>query len=140
MDLLSRREHSRVELQRKLLLRGAEVDEIQPVLEKLAQDNLLSDSRFAECYVRARAAKGYGPQRIRLELAERGVQETLIDKALTELTSEQWQENLHQVWKKRFKGQFAETVELRAKQLSFLQYRGFELDQIRRVLSEKQYE
>ena len=73
MDLLARREHGRMELSRKLRSRGAPPDLIEPALEKLADEGLLSEARYLESFVRMRANAGYGPLRIREELTQRGL-------------------------------------------------------------------
>ena len=53
MDLLARREHSRLELERKLTSRDYEAEEINATIEQLVADNLQSDSRFSEAYVQS---------------------------------------------------------------------------------------
>ena len=70
---MARREHSRLELQRKLKARGHDAAEVSGVLDELAERHLQSDERYVEVYVRSRAARGYGPQRIALELKQRGL-------------------------------------------------------------------
>ena len=68
MDLLARREHGRAELTRKLRQRGAPAELIEAALERLADEGLLSESRYIESFIRGRASSGYGPLRIREEL------------------------------------------------------------------------
>ena len=82
MDLLARREHGRMELSRKLRSRGAPPDLIEPALEKLADEGLLSEARYLESFVRMRANAGYGPLRIREELTQRGLPREEIEQAL----------------------------------------------------------
>ncbi len=134
MDLLARREHARAELARKLRQRDFSADEIDAALDRLAQEGLLSDARFAEAYVRQRAGKGFGPIRIRHELAERGVDAALIDAALVPW-AEQWLAIAAAQWEKRF-GVAPEDAKARAKQQRFLQYRGFGFDIIREIISD----
>lgn len=102
LRLLTRREHSRFELRRKLLRRRAPEPESEPnsasssagahstseeqldaVLDDLAQRGFLSDERFAESFVRRGVDRGHGPLKIRAGLRSRGVAEDLIDGALT---------------------------------------------------------
>lgn len=71
------REHSRLELERKLLRRFDEAVVVQ-LLHNLEHSGLQSDDRFVEQYVYSRRNKGYGPLRIRAELLERGIAEELI--------------------------------------------------------------
>ncbi len=73
LDLLARREHSRRELERKLGARGFTDELIAPTLDALEESGELASARFTASFIRARAAKGQGPARIRAELAERGI-------------------------------------------------------------------
>lgn len=78
MGLLARREHSHLELHRKLADRFPEhVDLLDQVLVGLQQDNLQSDERFAEAFVSSRVRKGQGPHRISMELQQRGLDQPL---------------------------------------------------------------
>ena len=73
MGLLARREHSRLELSRKLLKRGFERPVVDQVLAYLTADGSLSEQRFQADYVNARINRGFGPLRISAELRDRGV-------------------------------------------------------------------
>src|SRR6218665_4142189 len=84
MDLLARREHGRVELTRKLRQRGAPPELIEPALDRLAEEGLLSEARYLESFISYRARSGYGPARIREELGQRGLARGDIDQALRE--------------------------------------------------------
>ncbi|MGB8146312.1 MAG: regulatory protein RecX, partial [Chromatiaceae bacterium] len=68
LRLLAGREHSRRELERKLLARGYEAAILVGVLDALTETGLLSDERMAEAYVAGRLRKGFGPLRLRQEL------------------------------------------------------------------------
>ena len=82
MRLLARREHSRAELHGKLVGRGFENDSVKELLQGLEDQDLLSDERFAMSLIASRAETGYGPNRIGLELRNRGVSEELARDAL----------------------------------------------------------
>ena len=101
LRLLTRREHTRLELQHKLARRAFAAELIEQVLDELTRDDLLSDARFAELYTSQRADKGYGPLRIAAELRERGVDPQLADQALAVL-DDFWPENLVRLARKRF--------------------------------------
>jgi hypothetical protein len=77
---LAQREHSRAELARKLGSLG-EADEVKAELDRLTELGLLSDARFADAYVRAKAAR-FGASRLRLELSRRGVNAEQITTSL----------------------------------------------------------
>ncbi|MCL7462295.1 recombination regulator RecX [Pseudomonas sp. NW5] len=132
MDLLARREYGRAELARKLRQRGAEAALIEPELERLSEEGLLSDARFLEVFVRSRAAAGYGPRRIRDELQQRGLPQGEIAQAL-EQAGIDWDDNLRALWQRRF-GERPRDSREQARQMRFLLYRGFASERISRLL------
>jgi len=71
--LLSRRDHSKRELATKLRVKGHEPDQIEIALNDLINAGYLNESRFVENYIHWRRQKGYGPERIALELSSRGI-------------------------------------------------------------------
>ncbi|CAD5378652.1 regulatory protein for RecA [Pseudomonas sp. OF001] len=132
MDLLARREHGRAELARKLRQRGAAGEMIDAELERLAEEGLLSDQRFLECFIRSRANAGYGPLRIRDELGQRGLPRSAVERALAD-SGIDWADNLRQLWRRRFAG-LPQDARERAKQGRFLLQRGFALEGVNRLL------
>ncbi len=132
MDLLARREHSRIELSRKLRSRGAPDELIEPALDKLADEGLLSEARYLESFVRMRANAGYGPLRIREELVQRGVPREMVEQALRS-SGYDWNVQLHEVWLRKF-GELPGDQRERARQGRFLSYRGYPLELIGRLL------
>jgi regulatory protein len=82
--LLSQSEQTLAQLNKKLLAKGFEPDQIVEVLHDLQAQNLVSDERFAEQYLSFRTQKGFGPLRITRELSEKGVEENLIDVVFSE--------------------------------------------------------
>ena len=132
MDLLARREHGRMELSRKLRSRGAPPDLIEPALEKLADEGLLSEARYLESFVRMRANAGYGPLRIHEELTQRGLPREEIEQALRD-SGFDWNEQLREVWLRKF-GELPGDQRERARQGRFLSYRGYPLNSIGRLL------
>lgn len=134
MDLLARREHGRVELTRKLRQRGAPPEMIEEALDRLTEDGLLSEARYLESFVSYRARSGYGPLRIREELSQRGLQRGDIELALRE-SGIDWQEQLQDVWRRKFAGHLPIDARERAKQGRFLSYRGYSVELINRLFS-----
>ncbi len=126
---LARREHSAEELRKKLAKAEVTAEEIEQLLVQLAESNLQSDERFAENYVRYRSQRGYGPQRIRQELNERGVSSELINEHLTQIEID-WFELADEARCKRFGEQSPDDFKERAKQQRFLLYRGFSHEHI----------
>jgi regulatory protein len=134
VKLLSRREHSALELRDKLAKRDFDEDEIRQAIDELEQGGWLSDERFAEAYIRMRQLKGFGPIRITMELNERGVDEGIIDDYI-HAGDEIWQQILEQQYRKKYRNSTIEDYNDKAKRIRFLQYRGFPLDSIYRLLS-----
>lgn len=133
MDLLARREHGRVELTRKLRKRGAPDELIDGALDRLAEEGLLSEARYLESFVAYRARAGYGPQRIREELGQRGLARGDIDQALRD-SGIDWFEQLRETWQRKYAGRLPNDARERAQQGRFLAYRGYSLDMIGRLL------
>ncbi len=100
------------------------------VLDALEQQGLLSDDRYARQRVLARAGR-YGNARLRQELKQRGIGDGEIEAALPEAGDEL--ARCRAIWSRKF-GQPPESPEERAKQMRFLQYRGFSHETIRHVL------
>ena len=128
MDLLARREHSYLELRRKLAARDFPDELIDQALHDLEQDGLLSDARFAESFAGARMRRGQGPQRILAELRQRGVTESTAMEAIEALDAD-WFAAARAVREKRFGADRPADFAERAKQARFLQYRGFSAEQ-----------
>ena len=133
MDLLARREHGRVELTRKLRQRGAPADLIEGALERLVEEGLLSEARYLQSFVGYRARAGYGPLRIREELAQRGLARADVEQALRD-SGIDWAEQLQDTWQRKFSGKLPADARERAQQGRFLSYRGYPLDLIGRLL------
>jgi regulatory protein len=131
--LLSRREHSALEIRDKLLKRDFDGAEIEQAIIELQQGGWLSDERFAEAYIRLRQQKGFGPIRITVELNERGVSESIVNASLHE-NDESWQQTLQQQYLKKYKNRAITDYNDKAKRIRFLQYRGFSLDVIYQVV------
>ncbi|SEJ34762.1 regulatory protein [Azotobacter beijerinckii] len=133
MDLLAHREHGRVELTRKLERRGAPAPLIEAALDRLADEGLLSEGRYLESFVASRARAGYGPLRIREELARRGLPRQAIEQALLE-SGVDWAGLLTDTWRRKFAGCRPGDARERARQGRFLNYRGFPPEMIGRLL------
>jgi regulatory protein len=127
--LLARREHSRLVLARKLEARSVRTDLIAETLDRLEQSGLLDGLRFIGSFIESRAARGVGPRRIRAELGERGIEAAAADAALAE-NEQDWRALACRVRRKRFGAAGPASFKERAQQARFLQYRGFDGDQI----------
>ncbi len=131
MRYLARREHTRAELHAKLQPYVQEGEDLDAVLDELEKRNWLSDARAASQMVDAKRGR-FGTQRIAHELRQKGIAENLIDQAMPELRETEL-EAAREVWQKKF-GTLPQDQKEKARQVRFLQSRGFSLDTIFKVL------
>ncbi|ERS13735.1 RecX family transcriptional regulator [Alcanivorax sp. PN-3] len=127
VSLLARRDHSRHELRVKLTRKFGAALWLDEVLAWCEEQGFLDDRRFAGFFVRSRIERGQGPLRIRAELQQKGVGEALVTEALSEAECD-WFALATEVLGRRFRHPPADQKE-KAKQLRFLQGRGFDAEQ-----------
>lgn len=125
LGLLTRREHSRKELSRKLKSRGLDAGEVDEAVDRLAEAGWQNDERFAESLVRSRAGNGYGPLHIRAELATHGLPAEAIAAALAAYEGD-WLENARDLVRRRFGEAHWADPRLRRKAADLLLRRGFD--------------
>ena len=131
MRLLARREHSREELRRKLSSKVQEGDDLEGVLDTLANEGWLSDTRYAEQAIRARARR-FGPRMLAHQLRGKGVSEEAIGQAFR-AAGEEGASSIERIWASRFRAPPQDERE-KARQVRFLQARGFSLEEALRHL------
>jgi len=131
--LLAMREHSKAELKRKLASKTDVPDEVDAVLDALLTQGLQSDARFVESFVRSYTNRGLGPLRIAEMLRTKGVEETLIREQLPR-DEDYWRTHLQAVWQKKYHGELPKNRNEKARQLRFLQSRGFAVGMIMHLL------
>ena len=131
LRLLARREHSRAELRRKLAPHAVEGVDLDALLDDFTKRGWLSEERFVEQAVRAKSRR-FGPLKIAHHLREKGIGEADIESALSQAKSEEG-EALASAWRTRFGRPPADDAE-KAKQVRFLQQRGFPLESVLRFL------
>lgn len=131
LRLLARREHSRAELGRKLAAHVGPEDDLETLLEDLQRRKLLSDERYAESRAHALSRK-FGAARIAHELRAKGLDKGLAARAAETARATEI-ERARQVWLRKFRNP-PESREERARQMRFLQSRGFSFDAIRAVV------
>ncbi|PAU80209.1 recombinase RecX [Halovibrio salipaludis] len=133
MKLLARREHSRLELWRKLERAAENGELLAEVLDELAGEGWQSDERFAESFSRQRIETGYGPLRIRSELEQRGVSGD--SQALTALAEDDWVSMAQQQRQKRFGPEAPADWKEKGRQGRFLAQRGYSRSHIEKALA-----
>ncbi|WP_338849901.1 recombination regulator RecX [Massilia sp. W12] len=131
LRLLSMREHSRVELARKLEQHVGPDDDLSALLDALEQAQYLSNSRFSESLVKRRSAR-YGNSRILAELQSHGVQGEDLQEMKSNLAQDEL-DRAQQLWRRKF-GQVAADAQEKAKQFRFFTQRGFSAAVVRQVL------
>jgi len=128
---LARREHSRLELQRKLVPHAEEPDDIRSLLDDFEKRGWLSEKRLVEQTVHTRRGR-YGVVRILRDLRGKGVSEEAISQTLPQIMESEL-EAARAVWRKKF-GTLPHNASERGKQIRFMQGRGFDLDVILKIL------
>jgi regulatory protein len=131
LRLLSGREHSRSELERKLKSFEEEPGSLAQALDELQAKGFISEQRVIESVVNRRAAK-LGTARIKQELQGKGLDPAAVSAALVGLKASEHERALA-VWLKKF-GTPPVDAPAAAKQMRFLAARGFGGDVIRRVV------
>jgi len=131
LRLLARREHSRAELAGKLRTYASPQEDLEALLEDLSRRRLLSDERYAESRAHALSRK-YGAARIAHELRAKGLDKELAEQASGAARATEV-DRAREVWRRKFRVA-PRTREERAKQMRFLQSRGFSFDAIRAVV------
>lgn len=129
MDYLARREYGQTELKKKLAGAGFTREATERAVDQLTADNLQDDHRFAESFMQSRISKGKGPLRIQLELSQRGIDSGTISTVL-EMADLGWTALARQVRRKKFGPGLPTDFAEKARQMRFLQYRGFEPEQV----------
>ena len=129
MDFLALRDYGRAELVLKLANKGYKRSIVEYEVERLTEEGLQSDTRFAEAFVQSRINQGKGPVRIRSELTQKGIPDGVMDAAIEE-ASVDWYALAGEVREKKFGALQPDDFKEKARQMRFLQYRGFEQDQI----------
>lgn len=131
LKLLSAREHSRRELERKLAGHEEVPGQLRQALDELEARGFLSDQRAADSLVHRRSPR-LGAMRVRQELQAKGIPAEQVAAALAGLEGSEV-DRAREVWRKKFSSPPADAAE-RAKHARFLAARGFGGDTISRVL------
>ena len=131
LKYLSAREHSRIELGRKLSRYAEEGDDVEALLDFLEKNNWLSQERFAESLVHRRAGR-YGNSRVLAELQQHGVKGEELDELKSGLKETEIA-RAREVWRRKF-NRVPQDAEDRSKQMRFLMARGFSQSAIRSAM------
>ncbi|ENW51623.1 recombination regulator RecX [Acinetobacter baumannii] len=132
--LLTRRDYSKAELIEKLARYAQNIEEVKQLVEVLSEQNYQSDQRVAEQMLASQIRKGKGPKRIQQALKIKQIENDLIADEIQEID---WVEQAYQLKVKKFGEAVEKDPKLKAKQIRFLQYRGFDLDVILKAIQRK---
>lgn len=143
--MLAMRDHSELELRRKLATpsrfskdleqEAVRPEEIEQVIHACREHNWLDDSRFAVRFIESRYRKGYGAQRIRQEMQQKGVGREEIDSAFMAFDGD-WVALARDVARRKFGTPLPAGFPEKIKVQRFLQYRGFYMEEIQQIYSE----
>ena len=136
LKLLSQREHSRLELQRKLAEHVEEGDDLSAVLDELERRGFISEERVVESVIHSKAGR-YGSARLLQELRSKGLDDEIVRNVGEQLRDTELQ-RAQEIWRKRF-GEPPADIKEKAKQLRFLASRGFSGAVASRVLRDAPY-
>lgn len=134
MNYLARREHAAGELRDKLVRRFDMPVLIEQVVNQLTEENLQSDDRFTEAFITMRMRQGKGPVRILQDLQQKGVAAELRE-AYLDASESDWKDLAREVREKRFGSELPKLPKDKARQIRFLQYRGFTAEQVHSLFS-----
>ena len=130
--LLTRKEYAKAELIEKLSLYAQDRDEVLALVEELSERQYQSDQRVAEMVLSSQIRKGKGPNRIKQALKHKQLDSNLI---LEDIQDVDWFEQAYQLIVKKFGIQIEKDPKQKAKQIRFLQYRGFDMNVIMKAIS-----
>ncbi|MGQ0524203.1 MAG: recombination regulator RecX [Betaproteobacteria bacterium] len=131
LRLLARREHTRLELQRKLAAHTEDASELDNLLDEFTARGWLAEARVAEQVIHTRRGR-FGSRRIRQELLAKGVAEEIVASVLPQLKDSEL-EAARSVWRRKFKAPPSSSTE-RARQVRFMLGRGFAMETILEVI------
>lgn len=129
---LTRKEYSKKDLIEKLAQYADNRDEVITLVDELSRENYQSDQRVAEMVVRSQIRKGKGPNRIKLALRAKSIDKELAKHDMNEVD---WYEEAYQLKVKKYGTEVSKDPKIKAKQIRFLQYRGFEMDAIIKAIT-----
>ena len=143
--ILAMRDHSEAEFRRKMAqssaraaMRNDEPAEAIPdaLMEQVVawcyEHSWLDDNRFAQRYVNSRSRKGYGPQRIRIELAQKGIGRELAETVLGDAEID-WSAQALDAAERKFGLPLPQEWQQKAKVLRYLQTKGFFMEDIQAI-------
>lgn len=132
--VLTRKEYAKAELIEKLCLYAENRDEVLELVDELSRENYQSDQRVAETLLSSQKRKGKGPNQIKMKLKSKKIDTALI---IDELKETDWVQQAYELKVKKYGPEVTKDPKIKAKQIRFLMYRGFEMDAIMKAINRK---
>lgn len=132
--VLTRKEYAKAELIEKLCLYAENRDEVLELVDELSRENYQSDQRVAETLLSSQKRKGKGPNQIKMKLKSKKIDTALI---IDELKETDWVQQAYELKLKKYGPEVTKDPKVKAKQIRFLMYRGFEMDAIMKAINRK---
>ncbi len=132
--VLTRKEYAKAELIEKLCLYAENRDEVLELVDELSRENYQSDQRVAETLLSSQKRKGKGPNQIKMKLKSKKIDTALI---IDELKETDWVQQAYELKLKKYGSEVTKDPKIKAKQIRFLMYRGFEIDAIMKAINRK---
>ena len=132
--VLTRKEYAKAELIEKLCLYAENRDEVLELVDELSRENYQSDQRVAETLLSSQKRKGKGPNQIKMKLKSKKIDTALI---IDELKETDWVQQAYELKLKKYGPEVTKDPKVKAKQIRFLMYRGFEIDAIMKAINRK---
>lgn len=141
LNLLSFRMRSLSELNGRLLKKGYDIQDIEPLLEEFDAKNILNDSEFALAFSRDKIrSRGIGPSILRVELSNHHLSQNLVEDTINRMYTEFPIDTLlgNHLKKKKIRRNSQLQEREKNRIVNFLKRKGFSWDDISRVFDEKQ--
>ena len=132
--VLTRKEYAKAELIEKLCLYAEDRAEVLELVDELSRENYQSDQRVAETMLSSQKRKGKGPNQIKMKLKNKKIDTALIAEELKETD---WVQQAYELKVKKYGLEVSKDPKIKAKQIRFLMYRGFEMDAIIKAITRK---
>lgn len=132
--VLTRKEYAKAELIEKLSLYAEDLNEVLELVDELSRENYQSDQRVAETMLSSQKRKGKGPNQIKMKLKNKKIDTALI---ADELKETDWVQQAYELKVKKYGTDVSKDPKMKAKQIRFLMYRGFEMDAIMKAINRK---
>ncbi|HEX9221072.1 MAG TPA: regulatory protein RecX [Gemmatimonadaceae bacterium] len=140
LNLLAARPYSTRALHRKLVQKEYSAHEVKEAVDRLLENGLLNDARYAEQYARSKIlSTGASKRRLQQDLYRKGIKGDVATEAIASVMDQEEVDPvavIERVAKKKL-AQLGdlEPVVLRRRLFAFLARRGYDLDEIKSVVS-----